>query len=311
MAEREFDIAIIGGGPAGLTSAIFTARHGLSTVVIEKGLIGGYLHFLDDIENYPGFPAIKGSELAEKMTEQARKFGATTTIAEVKKIRIADKKFIIEIGSENLLSRAVIIATGSNPARINAPGEDAFFGRGVSYCAKCDGPLFKGKTVLVVGGGNSAITEALLLSNYASKLYILNILEDLQADMFLQNKIKSNPKVEFRLPFKVEKIEGDDRVNRIIIKSLRTGRSEELSVDGVFIFAGRIPSSERFRDIVKKDNKGFIITDEYLMTSQAGIFSAGDARSKTHLQIATAVGDGALAGISASNYLLTGKMERY
>ena len=309
MSESEFDIAIIGGGPAGLTSAIFTSRYGLSTIVIEKGLLGGYLHFLDGIENYPGFPTINGTELAEKMIEQSRKFGASSITAEVKKIRIADKKFIIEMGQENLLSRAVIIATGSNPAKIGAPGEDAFFGRGVSYCAKCDGPLFKGKTVLVVGGGNSAITEALFLANYVSKIYILNILDGLQADAVLQNRIKSRPMIEFRLPYKVERIEGDDRVDRVIIRSLRTNQSEELNIDGIFVFVGRLPASQPFMDIVKTDALGFIMTDEHLITSQKGIFSAGDVRSKSHLQIATAVGDGCIAGLSASNYIIAEKVE--
>ncbi|MGQ9705767.1 MAG: NAD(P)/FAD-dependent oxidoreductase [bacterium] len=308
MSDYEFDVIIIGGGPAGLTSAIFTARYGLSTLIIEKGLLGGYLHFLDDIENYPGFLTIKGSDLGNILTEQAKKYGASTIIEEAKSIRIADKRFIIDTKNENLLSSAVIIATGSNPAKIGVKGEEEYFGRGVSYCAKCDGPLFKGKAVLVVGGGNSAITEALFIANYVSKIYILNILEDLQADFYLQNKIKSVSIVEFLLPYKVETIEGDDRVNRVVVRSLKTNSIKEIMVDGVFVFIGRIPASQPFRDLIKTDEKGFIITDENLMTSQKGIFSAGDVRSKTYLQIATALGDGCIAGLSASNYLLTGKV---
>ncbi|RLC42041.1 MAG: thioredoxin-disulfide reductase [Candidatus Coatesbacteria bacterium] len=304
MKDTEFDVVIVGGGPAGLTSAIYTCRNNLSTLIIEKGLLGGYLHYLSEIENYPGCDKISGPQLAQNMADQAKRHGAQSVVAEAKGVRLADGKYTIQTNNDNILSKAIIIATGSKPAKMGIPGEQEFFGRGVSYCATCDGPLYKGKTVLIAGGGNSAITEAIHIANYAEKVYVVEIQEQLTADLILQERAKSNTKIEFRLPYSIVQIQGNDRVTGVITKNLKTNQSEEIDIDGVFVSVGRTPQSEPFTNLVRCNERGFIITDRDMATSQDGIFAAGDIRAGSIMQISTAVGDGTIAGISASEYIL-------
>ncbi len=302
---NEADLIIVGGGPAGLTSAIYSARALIDTVVIEKMLPGGQPILTSFIENYPGFPeGISGPELAERLESQARRFGAKIITSQpVEEVLQVDKGFEIKTEEGSFFSKAVIIATGTSPRKLNVPGEETFTGRGVSYCAVCDGAFYKDKVVAVVGGGDSAIVEAIYLTRFASKVYVIHRRDQLRAEKILQERAFANSKITFIWNTVIQSIEGGKKVELLKLKNLKTEEVSDLPVDGLFVYIGSIPNSSMVRNLVELDENGFIITDNSMRTNIPGLFAAGDVRSNTFRQLATAVGDGAIAANSAEKYL--------
>lgn len=306
-----YDLIIVGGGPAGLTAGIYATRPGLNTVILERSEISGQIALADIVENYPGFPSISGLELMEKYKNHAQEAGVETKITEVLSVRTEGDKKIVSTDSGDLESRAVIIATGANPKHLNVPGEKEFISKGVSYCAICDGPFFKNKTVVVVGGGNSAVTDALFLSKIALKVYLIHRRDRLRAAKVLQDRAFATPNIEFIFNSHILEIIGSSgeirRVEKIIIKNIKSGEQRELATDGVFIYVGIHPNTDIID--VDKDEKGFIKTDRSLETSQKGIYAAGDCRDTPIWQLVAAVRDGALAATAASAYIESFKKE--
>lgn len=299
-----FDVAIIGAGPAGLTAAIYCGRARMQCVLFERMMPGGQAATTDVIENYPGFPeGITGPELMARMEAQARRFGSEIRLAEVTGVEQEDRLFRVQTGEEDVLARTVIIATGSKEKPLGVPGEAEFRGRGVSYCATCDGAFYKDKKVAVVGGGDSAIAEALFLTRFASEVVVVHRRDRLRAAASLQEKAMANPRIRFVWNKTVTGIYGGDRVEYVALKDTRTGEETRLEVSGVFVYAGLVPNSDFVRGKVATDDAGYILTDETLQTSWRGVFAAGDVRKKMARQVATAVGDGALAAMSVENYL--------
>lgn len=303
---ERYEIAILGAGPAGLTAAIYATRSLRKVAVLEKGLPGGQIATTDMIENYPGFPeGISGPELMQKFEEQAKKFGTEfINLFEVKEIKVEDKeKIIISKDGKEVVARAVIIATGQNPRRLNVPGESEYTGRGVSYCATCDGAFFKGKKVAVVGGGNSAIQEALYLTRFAETVTVIHRRDQLRADKILQERAFSNEKIRFLWDSVVEEIKGEQLVKGVVVKNVKTGEKSEHEFDGIFIYIGYEPNTYFLKGIVELDDNGYVVTDEKLETSVPGIFACGDVRKNTLKQVSVAVGEGAIAATSAEHYL--------
>lgn len=300
------DIIIIGGGPAGLTSAIYTARSLRKTVVLEKGVPGGQIAMTDIIENYPGFPdGISGMELMQKFEKQAKRFGTEfVNLFEVKTLEEKKNLKIVESSdNRSFAAKAMIIATGQDPRPLNVPGEDRLIGKGVSYCATCDGAFFKGMEVAVVGGGNSAIQEAIFLTRFASHVFVIHRRDQLRADKILQKKASENEGISFLWDSVVVEVLGDNKVTGLRVRNVKTENVKEVKVDGVFVFIGYIPNTSFLKGIVELDKNGYVITDEDLQTSIPGIFAAGDARANTLKQVSVAVGEGALAASNAERYL--------
>ncbi len=306
-----YDLIIIGGGPGGLAAGIYAVRFGLNTLILERSEISGQIALADVVENYPGFPAISGLELMEKYKSHAQEAGVETKITEVLSVHAEGNKKIISTDSGDLESKAVIIATGANPKHLNVPGEKEFISKGVSYCAICDGPFFRNKTVVVVGGGNSAITDALLLSKIARKVYIIHRRDRLRAVKILQDRAFETPNIEFIFNSCILEILGSSgnirRVEKVIFKDLKTEERRELATDGVFIYVGIHPNTEIID--VEKDEGGFIRTDRFLETSQKGIYAVGDCRDTPIWQLVAAVRDGALAATAANEYIESFKKE--
>ena len=300
-----YDVIIIGGGPAGLTAGLYTSRARLKSLLIEKGFAGGLVTTIDWVENYPGFDeGISGVELSQRMERQAKKFGLETVQGSVKEIYVHDeiKRIVLEEGNV-YESKTVILATGANPGLLKVEGEEKYRGRGVSYCATCDGAFFRGKKIAVVGGGNSAVQEALFLTKLAEVVYIVHRRDQLRATKIIQERAFANSSIKFIWNSLVEKIEGDDTVHALFLKNVKTGEVSRLEVEGVFIYVGYNPSTGFLKGIVKLDEDNYILTDEDMSTSVPGIFAAGDVRAKPLKQITTAVGDGATAAVSSEKYI--------
>jgi len=305
LSKEIYDAMIIGGGPAGLTSGIYMARSMLKTLLIEKETLGGQALTTDLIENYPGFPkGISGLELAKLWVEQARNFRLDIALpCEAIFIEKQNRLKKVITSSGDYLTKVIIIATGAHPARLNIPREKELQGKGISYCATCDGPLFKDKVVLVVGGGDAAIEEALLLSKFASKVIVVHRRDKLKATQILQARAFKNPKIEFLWNSNVAEILGRAKVEGVIVRDKISRELRKIPVTGIFVYIGTIPNSNFVKNILHLDEKGYIITDEKLETSVEGIFAAGDVRKSPLKQVTTAVGEGALAAISAQKYL--------
>ncbi|MEK6691414.1 MAG: thioredoxin-disulfide reductase [Nitrospirota bacterium] len=301
----KYDVVIIGGGPAGLTAGLYTSRAMMKSLLIEKGIPGGQMATTYRIENYPGFDeGISGLELSQRMERQARKFGLEFSSGRVEEIRLDDnEKVLITDDGLEIRTKALIIATGVEPKSLKVDGEERFRGRGVSYCATCDGAFFRDKKIAVIGGGDSALEEALFLTRFAEEIFIIHRRDKLRATRILQERAFEESKIKFIWDSFVEKIEGDDTVNKIVIRNLKNDKTEFFSVSGVFIYIGSNSNTEFLRGLVNLDSNGFIITDEKMATSVPGIYAAGDVRTKTLKQIATAVGDGAIAAKSAEKYI--------
>lgn len=300
-----YDLIIVGGGPAGLTAGIYAVRSGLDTLVLDRSEISGQIALADIVENYPGFPSISGLELMEKYKSHAQEAGVKTKITDVLSVRSEGAKKIVSTDSGDLESRAVIIATGANPKHLDVPGEEELISKGVSYCAICDGPFFRNKTVVVIGGGNSAITDALFLSKIARKVYVVHRRDRLRAAKILQDRAFATSNIEFIFNACVAEIVGSKgeirRVEKIALNDLKSREIRELATDGVFIYVGINPNTEIVN--VDKDEEGFIKTDRSLETSEKGIYAVGDCRDTNIWQLVAAVRDGALAATAANEYI--------
>ena len=301
--KKKFDAIILGGGPAGLTAGIYAKRFGLSTLLIEKLGIGGQASVTDIIENYPGFPqGISGEELTKKFEEQAKRFGVEIIFDEIKEIKLTCPIKLISEDNE-FEAEGLIIATGADPKKLGVPGEKELTGKGVSYCAVCDAFLFKDKNVLVVGGGDSAITEALYLTKFAKKVYVIHRRDKLRAAKYLQDRAFENDKIEFIWSSLVKEIKGEKRVEGVTIYDKVKDTTWELEIDGVFIYIGLTPNTDLFKGKIELDEKGFIITDEDMRTNVKFVYAAGDVRRKSLRQVITASADGAIAANSLFNDL--------
>jgi thioredoxin reductase (NADPH) len=300
-----YDCVIIGGGPAGMTAAIYTGRAKLKTLILEEKAIGGEIVVADIVENYPGFPkGISGADLTAAMEEQARSFGAEICEVGARGIEFDGENKIVNTTDDRRISaKTVIIAAGTENVKLNVPGEKLFTGRGVSYCAQCDGAFFRDKEIIVVGGGDTAIGDAIFLTRFAKKVYVVHRRDKLRAEKILQERAFSIPTIEFIWDSVVTEIKGRKTVEAVTIKNLKTGNIFTKKIDGVFIFIGTKPNTAFVKDIIALDENGYIITNEDMETNQPGIFAAGDIRAKTVRQVATAVGDGAIAGSSVQKYI--------
>ena len=298
-----YDVIIVGGGPAGLAAGLYTARMDLKAVLLDRGPLGGQLLNTELVEDYPGFESVLGSELATKMGEHARKFGLEIRDFEpVKEIELEGNIKVVRLESgEELRAPALIIAAGGLPRYLGVPGEKEFWGRGVSYCAVCDGAFFKGQELAVVGGGDAAVEEGEFLTRYASKVYIVHRRNQLRAQPILIDRARSNPKVEFILESAVKEITGNEKVQSVRYE--QAGVTKELPVGGVFIFVGFVPNSGLLKMHVDHDEGGYILTGRDMQTSVEGIWAVGDVRSQLTRQISTAVGDGTTAAVAASAYV--------
>ncbi|MGQ9616843.1 MAG: thioredoxin-disulfide reductase [Spirochaetota bacterium] len=297
-----YDIIVIGAGAAGLTSAIYAVRAGMNTVILEKLGVGGQIVLTEAVENYPGFPLISGPELMERFEEHVKKFNVEIRYEEVTGIKKEGKVQRVITSEGEYETIAIIVATGSMPRKLGVEGEEKFIGKGVSYCAVCDGLFFRDKEVAVIGGGDAAVKESIYLTQIVKKIYIIHRRDQLRAEKILQEQAFSNPKISFIWNHLVERINGNESFEGITIRSvLNPEEKRELKVSGVFVYIGHIPNT-RFIDVSKTQN-GQIITDECMRTSAEGIFAAGDCRNTCLRQIATCVGDGALAAYHAGEYV--------
>ncbi|WP_099222664.1 thioredoxin-disulfide reductase [Listeria costaricensis] len=302
--EKIYDVIIIGAGPAGMTAALYTSRADLDTLMIERGVPGGQMVNTAEVENYPGFDSILGPDLSDKMLSGAKQFGAEYAYGDIKGIEDGKEFKTVHAGSKSYKARAIILATGAEHKKLGAPGEEELSGRGVSYCAVCDGAFFKNRELIVVGGGDSAVEEGTYLTRYASKVTIVHRRDKLRAQQILQDRAFKNEKVDFIWDAGVEEIVGDgNKVTGVRLVNRKTGEKQEVAADGVFIYVGLVPLTGAFRDLGITNEEGYIITDEEMRTSIPGIFAAGDARVKSLRQIVTATGDGGLAGQNAQKYV--------
>ena len=306
MQSYEFDTIIIGGGPAGFSAGIYAARGAASTAIIDINMMGGQPSNYLELENYPGFPIIGGFDLMEKFEEHADKFGVKKfPMQEIEKIDLLSNPKIILTKEFEFKAKSVIIATGAQPMKLGVSGEKEFLGRGVSYCAVCDGAFYKDKTVAVIGGGNSAVEEAIYLTKFAKKVYIVHRRDELRADKIIQERAFKNDKIEFIWNSVVKEIKGDDTVNTVILENIKTQEKLNLNIDGVFPYIGITPNIDNINGQLIQDKGGFIITDETMKTSVDGVFAVGDVRHTPLRQVITAASDGAIGAVYAVKYLET------
>jgi thioredoxin reductase (NADPH) len=302
--NKSYQVVIIGGGPAGLTAGLYCSRSRFNTLLVEKGVIGGQITNAERVENYPGFPkGISGIELGQLIHEQATSYGLETLLAEVIKVVPSPRHNLVSTSEGDFVAESIIITSGSQFRKIGVPGEDKFVGKGVSYCATCDGPLFKGKTVAVIGGGDAAVTEALYLSKFASSVKVIHRRSQLRASKILQERAMSEPKIEFIWDVVVTQIEGAKVVKQLMLKNTKNAKISILEVAGVFVAIGSEPNSTQWRGLLPLDEGGYIITNELMETKIPGIFAAGDVRHNSAKQVITAAGDGATAAMSVTGFL--------
>lgn len=302
--ERIYDMIVIGGGPAGYTAALYATRAGLDTVVLEKLSAGGQMALTSQIDNYPGFEeGIDGFELGEKMQAGAERFGARTELAEVLSVDFTNDIKKLETDSGDFYGKTVVISTGANPRELGVEKEQSLVGRGVNYCAACDGMFYKGKKVAVVGGGNSAVADAMILSRLAEKVTIVHRRDTLRATKVYHDALEKAENVEFTWDSVVTELLYEEKLTGLNLKNVKTGEESVLECDGVFVSVGRAPVTELFKDVLELDKGGYIVADESTKTSVPGVFAAGDVRTKALRQVVTAVADGAMAAHYAEEYL--------
>ena len=302
--EHIYDMVIVGGGPAGYTAALYAARSGQSTVVLEKLSAGGQMALTEQIDNYPGFAeGIDGFTLGERMQQGAERFGAVTELAEVCRAELSGAVKVLDTGDEVFRGRTVVIATGAVPRTLGIPGEEELVGRGVHYCAACDGAFYRDKTVAVVGGGNSAAADALTLSRIARKVYLIHRRDSLRATKVYHEMLMSAPNVEFCWNSTVSALQHGERLTGLRLREVQTGAERDIACDGVFVSVGRVPATELFREELTLDESGYIVADESTRTRLPGVFAVGDVRTKALRQVVTAVADGAVAVHYAEAYL--------
>lgn len=296
---KKYDVVVIGAGPGGMTAALYAVRANLSVAMVDRGVYGGQMNNTAEVENYPGFPSIMGPELGEKMYQGAVKQGVDFVYGDVQGIKVSDQKRIVQMDSEdnNLEAKTVIIGTGSDNRKLGVPGEKEYSGRGVSYCAVCDGAFFKDENVAVVGGGDSAVSEGLYLANVTDNVNVIHRRDQLRAEKVLQDRAFKNQKMDFTWDSTVSEIIGDEnKMTGLKVHNKKTGEDKIVDAAGVFIYVGNIPNSQPFQDLGITDKQGWIITDDQMATSIPGIYAIGDVRQKKLRQIITAVNDGGIAG---------------
>lgn len=298
-------LIILGSGPAGLTAALYAARANLEPLVISGNQLGGQISITNEVENYPGFPdGTTGPELVELMQKQAERFGARLLIDEVTEVEFGGgSPFRIKTHGEEFQAAAVIIATGASPKRLGVPGEDTMIGRGVSFCATCDGFFFRGKEVVVVGGGDSALEEGLFLTRFARKVRVIHRRDELRAGEVLKARAFANEKMDFVWDTVVAAILGNGKVEGVRVRNLRSGQEDEMAADGVFIYIGHFPNTDLFRGQLAMDGHGYLTTDKRMMTNMPGVFAAGEVQDPIYRQIATSVGQGCAAGMMVERWL--------
>lgn len=302
--EKIYDVIIAGAGPAGMTAAVYTSRGNLSTLMVERGVPGGQMANTEDVENYPGYESILGPDLSTKMFDHAKKFGAEYAYGDIKEIIDGKEYKTVVTGSKEFKGRAVIVTTGAKYKKLGVPGESALGGRGVSYCAVCDGAFFKGKELVVVGGGDSAVEEAVYLTRFATKVTVIHRRDELRAQKILQDRAFANEKVEFLWNHVVTEINEDNRkVGSVTIKNVVDGTESEFKTDGVFIYIGMEPLNDPIKNLGILNDEGYVETNDQMETRVRGIFAAGDIREKTLRQIVTATGDGSIAAQAAQHYI--------
>ena len=304
--EKNFDLVILGGGPGGYTAALYGARAGLKVAVLERLSAGGQMALTHQIDNYPGFPeGIDGYSLAEKMQSQAHRFGAETIYAEVREADLLAEPKKLQTDKDVIFARAVILATGANPRPLGLPEEKELVNRGVAYCAACDGMFYRGKTVVVVGGGDTAAADTLLLSRICKEVHLVHRRDSLRATKIYHEPIEKAENVVLHWNCTVEKILHEKKVTGIVLKNTKTGEEETFACEGVFVSVGRIPNTELFASQLKLDNAGYIVAGEDTCTGIPGVYAVGDVRTKALRQVVTAVADGAVAAHHAEEYLST------
>lgn len=302
--ERIYDVVIAGAGPAGMTAALYASRANLDTVMIERGVPGGQVANTEDIENYPGYDHILGPELSTKMFEHAQKFGAEYQYGDISEVKVDGDYKIVVAGDKTFKTKTLIITTGAEQKKMGAPGEEELTGRGVSYCAVCDGAFFRDKELVVVGGGDSAVEEGIYLTKFASKVTIIHRRDELRAQKIIQDRAFDNEKIEFIWDTVVESInEENGKVGSVTLLDRNTDEKREFKTDGVFIYIGTIPLSDPFKSLGITNEEGYIPTNAEMETEVPGVFAAGDIREKNLRQIVTATGDGSIAAENAQKYI--------
>ncbi|MGP4040680.1 thioredoxin-disulfide reductase [Gracilibacillus sp. D59] len=302
--ERIYDVIIAGAGPAGMTAAVYTSRANLDTLMLERGIPGGQMANTEDVENYPGYDHILGPDLSNKMFDHAKKFGAEYAYGDIKEVIDHGDYKTIKAGAKEYKTKAVIITTGAQYKKLGIPGEEELGGRGVSYCAVCDGAFFKEKELIVVGGGDSAVEEGVYLTRFASKVTIVHRRDELRAQKILQDRAFNNDKIDFIWDTIVKSInEKNGKVGSVTLFNKNTGEEYEHKTDGTFIYIGMVPLSEPFKSLGITNEEGYIPTNENMETSVPGVFAAGDIREKDLRQIVTATGDGSIAAQAAQAYI--------
>ncbi len=302
--EKIYDVIIIGAGPAGMTAAVYTSRANLSTLMLERGIPGGQMANTEDVENYPGYESILGPDLSNKMFEHAKKFGAEYAYGDVKEIIDGKEYKTIIAGKKEYKTRAIIVASGAEYKKIGVPGEAELGGRGVSYCAVCDGAFFKDKELVVIGGGDSAVEEGVFLTRFASKVTIVHRRDTLRAQKILQDRAFQNEKVDFIWNHTIKEInDANGKVGSVTLVDVNSGEEQEVKTDGVFVYIGMLPLSKPFVELGITNENGYVETNERMETKVPGIFAAGDVREKMLRQIVTATGDGSIAAQSAQHYV--------
>ena len=304
MEKADYDLLIAGGGPAGLTAGLYATRARLRTLLVEKMTPGGQAATTFQIENYPGFAqGISGPDLAQAMEDQAKRFGLEVTYGEVKGLGSREPFWELEVEDRKVSAKAVIVATGVEPRKLGVPGEETLRGRGVSYCATCDGPFFKDQDIGVIGGGDSAVEEALYLTRFARRVYLVHRRDALRAEKIIQERALENPKIEFLWDTVVTRVVGDSGVEGLELQNVKTKGTRSLKVGGVFFYVGWLSNTGFLKGTLNLDDHGYVLTDDTMATSAVGVFAAGDVRKKLLRQIATAVGDGAMAAFAAERYM--------
>lgn len=304
MQSYDFDVVILGGGPAGLSAAIYASRGAVSTALIDVSMMGGQPSNYLELENYPGFPIIGGYDLMEKFEEHADKFGVQKfPMQEIEKIDLTSTPKLIVTKEGEFRAKSIIIACGAQPMKLGVPGEKEFVGRGVSYCAVCDGAFYKEKVVAVVGGGNAAVEEAMYLTKFADKVYVVHRRNELRADKIVQERAFKNEKIEFVWDSVVKEIKGDTLVHTVVLENVKTKEILNLPVNGVFPYIGMVPNVEKITGQVEQDAGGFVLTDETMKTSLDGVFAVGDIRKTPLRQVITAASDGAVGAVYSVKYI--------
>jgi thioredoxin reductase (NADPH) len=303
MPQTDYDIVIIGAGPAGLTAGIYAARARMNVLLLEKAAPGGQIIITDWVENYPGFPeGISGYDLGEKMLIQAKNLGLEISSEEVTAMELSPDVKTLHLGEKTLTTKSLIIASGASPKKLNV-GEEKFMGKGVSFCATCDAPFFRDKTVVAVGGGDTAVQEAIFLTKFVNKVYLIHRRDELRAAKILQERAFSNDKIEFVWDSVVTGMDGFFGVENVHVKNIKTDEARTLKADGCFVWIGTVPNTDFLTNSLELDEWGFIKADKHMETSVPGVFAVGDVRDTPLRQIATAVGDAAIAAVSAEHFI--------